>query len=210
MAGLATGSLLLFLTPPGWVEHTFPRQTYTVSFPRPSLQQAQPIMGATAHIAVVDCRGMMLLVQELKLPPAPQGPAYERDLMAGLRDGTLASLKAKLLSERRLTVSGASALEMEFEVPGGKLARARYVLGDDAALFAVIVMFPDRRRAGDPEAGQFLESFRLNGSTPPTVAANAADISWAWQPSAVMPPPVFLGSGSERLRMCCGVASRET
>lgn len=146
-----------------WVEHRPTGAGYRIEFPgKPKLTsdevptKAGPIR---AFLAQWDREATVFLVAHAVYPPG--GLAADRDaVLDGARNGGVQRAQGRLRQERRLTVDGAPARRIVFDVPkGNQVGVALIVLNGNNLYQAIVVAPAGQETAADID--RFLKSFAL-------------------------------------------------
>lgn len=132
MVGIAVLSNLNILLEPKWQTYTAPDGSFRATLPgKPSVeaQQVPAESGLTLvmNSATVQLRnGTTYICAYTDVPGASEG-APEK-VLESTRDGILRNVQGTLVKQRRMSVQGYPALEMQARTPGGLLLDARGIV----------------------------------------------------------------------------------
>jgi hypothetical protein len=95
--------------------------------------------------------------------PQKVQPGGEKAVLDGARDGAVANVKGKLLSDKDIKLGTAPGREVEIDVQGKARIRTRIYLVNGSRMYQVMVVGANADFPASKDANRFLDSFKLIG-----------------------------------------------
>jgi|SRR5579864_9238111 len=146
-----------------WKQYSYPSDGFSISSPlEPAFsKEIRPTSSGTAtlelHNYAIDLgNNTVVLISSTEIEGADRTPA--KDMLAGAKAGAIQSLKARLTSEKELTLQGTPGTEFQAESDSFRLHARMYMVG--TKLLTVLAMGP-MTSAIPANANRILDSLRL-------------------------------------------------
>ena len=147
-----------------WKEYSSDEGKFKVDFPgNPSLK-TQKVNTAVGEIQVnmvlLEVRGVAYMASFNDYPSEFIKNSNEKDLLDGARDGAVANVQGKLLSEQIIELNNAPGREIRVESADGKNTIVARIYLAGSRLYQVLVVTP-KANGFDKNIKKFLDSFKF-------------------------------------------------
>lgn len=146
-----------------WAPRSLVGEGFTVALPRPPRRMEQPI--ETPNGTVVLTSYMVEYADAafaVFYSPRPSPEALDETLDKA-RDGVVANLGGKLVSEERVTVGGVPARDLRIATPDGSTSVVSRLILTDERMYQLTTVMP-KANADHPAIGWFFGSFAFTAS----------------------------------------------
>jgi hypothetical protein len=149
-----------------WRDFTSPDGSFTIALPGDPIEKKETTKTAAGnmdmHLFTLDLRNISYAVIYTDFPPAfLQMPNAAEKLLEGGRNGAVAQVKGRLVSDQPISIGRHPGRELQIECSQGTILARIYII--DGRLYQMIVLTPTGK-AISHDARKFLESFRVVSS----------------------------------------------